>query len=134
MVTHLPFFLTHTIPFHDTSCRKPILQFQITKWQYELSFTVVHYHFRRCVRINVLVKCKKSIQIQKFMCQRCRLCNIIFYNIKSFIKTTATLLVRPRLFSTLCTTPIGKMTVWRLSTEVPASLHVQLYCILYEKI
>ena len=36
---------------------------------------------------------------------------IIFYHRWPFNKTTATL-VRPRPFSTLCTTPVGKMTLW----------------------
>ena len=39
---------------------------------------------------------------------------IIFYYMRPFNKTTATL-VRPHLFSTLCTTPLGKMTLWLAS-------------------
>ena len=35
---------------------------------------------------------------------------IIFYHMRPFNKTTATL-VRPHPFSTLCTTPLGKMTL-----------------------
>ena len=36
---------------------------------------------------------------------------IIFYHRRPFNKTAATL-VRPHLFSTLCTNPLGKMTLW----------------------
>ena len=37
---------------------------------------------------------------------------IIFYHMRPFNQTTATL-VRPHPFSTLCTTPLGKMLVWQ---------------------
>ena len=37
---------------------------------------------------------------------------IIFYHRRPFNKTAATL-VRPHLFSTLCTTLLGKMTLWK---------------------
>ena len=37
-----------------------------------LSFTAVRYHYRRCVRIIGLVKCKKSFQISnKVLRQQC---------------------------------------------------------------
>ena len=38
---------------------------------------------------------------------------IIFYHRRPFNKTTATS-VRPHPFSTLCTTPLGKMTLWNI--------------------
>ena len=44
---------------------------------------------------------------------------IIFYHRWPFNKTTATL-VRPHPFSTLCTTPVGKMTLCCLLTNVPS--------------
>ena len=40
---------------------------------------------------------------------------IIFYHRRPFNKTAATL-VRPHPFSTLCTTPLGKMTLWGFHT------------------
>ena len=50
--------------------------------------------------ISNRAKCKCSFRIY-----------IIFYHRRPFNKTTATL-VRPHPFSTLCTTPLGKMTLW----------------------
>ena len=42
---------------------------------------------------------------------------IIFYHMRPFNKTTATL-VRPHPISTLCTTPLGKMWVCELHPKV----------------
>ena len=42
---------------------------------------------------------------------------IIFYHRRPFNKTAATL-VRPHLFSTLCTTPLGKMTLWMFNCSI----------------
>ena len=45
--------------------------------------------------------------------------HIIFYHMRSFNKTTATL-VRPLPFSTLCPTPLGKSPVWLRQTSQAA--------------
>ena len=56
---------------------------------------------------------------------------IIFYHRRPFNKTAATL-VRPHPFSTLCTTPLGKLMLWEMVTHDSdqATLHFTHPCIL----